>query len=193
MRNFEKTHNDSLIRLDAFDNSGFSRGASRLTEVCWFVVSGLLMESWLPGSAWRRVILRIFGADIGKAVVIKPRVRVKFPWRLKVEDYSWIGEQVWIDNLNAVKIGAHCCLSQGAYLCTGSHDWSDRYFALVTAPIEIGCGAWIGAKASIAPGTCIEPGAVVTMGSFAHGRVMSWSINTGIPAKPQKKRNIRIA
>lgn len=153
-------------------------------------ISGLLMESWLPGSGWRRWLLCAFGAQIGKGVVIKPRVRVKFPWRLTVGDYSWIGEDAWIDNLADVKIGSHCCLSQGVYFCTGSHDWSDAKFKLITGSIELGHGCWVGANASLAPGVRLESGVVVTMGSVASGRLTEWSVYMGTPAAASKKREI---
>ena len=101
----------------------FSRGRSRLVEVLWLVLDALLVRSRVPGSAHRRLILRAFGALIGKRVLIKPGVRIKFPWRLEIGDDSWVGEDVWIDNLAPVQIGANCCISQGVYICTGSHDW----------------------------------------------------------------------
>ncbi|AXI54092.1 colanic acid biosynthesis acetyltransferase WcaF [Sulfitobacter sp. JL08] len=183
---------DKGVRLDLFANPEFVRGASRLKEICWMAVSGLLVESWLPGSGWRRQLLRAFGAQIGVGVIIKPRVRVKFPWRLAVGDHSWIGEEVWIDNLCDVTVGTHCCLSQGAYLCTGRHDWTDPSFELITAPIELGHGCWVGAKASIAPGTKGGPGAVVTMGSVASGRLKAWYVHIGVPAEAQKQRQLRI-
>ena len=159
------------VRLDLFNNTEYSRGASRVTEFCWIAVSGLLVESWLPGSGWRRRLLRAFGARIGKGVIIKPRVRVKFPWRFTVGDHSWIGEEVWIDNLADVKIGSHSCLSQGAYLCTGGHDWTDLRFSLVIRPIVIGRSCWVGAKARLIPGTLMEDGAVVVLGSCAGGHL----------------------
>lgn len=179
------------MRLDLFANADFDRGAPRWKELAWMAVQALLFASWLPGSGWRRQLLRAFGARIGKGVVIKPRVRVKFPWRLYVGDHSWIGESVWIDNLSDVTVGTHCCLSQGAYLCTGSHDWTDPRFKLVTAPIELGHGCWLGAKASLAPGTQVGPGAVVTIGSVANGRLPAWTVHTGIPAAPKKQRRLR--
>jgi putative colanic acid biosynthesis acetyltransferase WcaF len=179
------------VRLDLFANPEFSRGASRLTELSWIIVSGLLMESWLPGSGWRRQLLRVFGARIGKGVLIKPRVRVKFPWRLTVGDHSWIGEEVWIDNLSEVTVGSHCCLSQGAYLCTGSHDWTDPRFGLITGPIKLGDGCWVGARAALAPGTQVEPGAVVTMGSVASARLAAWTVHIGVPAEAKRERQLR--
>ncbi|MEL6920974.1 MAG: WcaF family extracellular polysaccharide biosynthesis acetyltransferase [Pseudomonadota bacterium] len=179
------------VRLDLFENPEFSRGASRVKELFWLAVSAVLFESWLPGSGWRRQVLRAFGADIGKGVIIKPRVRVKFPWRLKIGDHSWIGEAVWIDNLAQVTVGSHCCLSQGAYLCTGSHDWTDPKFKLTTHPIEIGHGCWVGAKASLAPGTVLEDGVVVAMGKCVSGVLEGWTIHAFATVKSAKKRSLQ--
>ena len=116
-----------------------------------------MIRSGLPGSRLRIVILRIFGACIGSGVVIKPHVKVKFPWRLSIGANSWIGEGVWIDNLAEVKIGSNACISQGAYLCTGSHNWAVPTFDLVVRPIEIGDEVWICANTSVGPGCA--PGA----------------------------------
>lgn len=165
------TDPNPMMRLDLFRNPEFSRGASRLTEMVWILISGLLVASWLPGSFWRVLLMRAFGAQIGQSVVIKPGVSVKFPWRLRVGDHVWIGERVWIDNLAEVTIGSHSCLSQGAYLCTGSHDWTDPHFGLVTRPIAIGRGCWVGALACLAPGTVLEDGAVLGMTTLGAGRI----------------------
>jgi len=155
---------DKKVRLDLFTNDHFDRGASQLVEGLWIVMSGLLVSTWLPGSKWRCCLLRLFGANIGRGVVIKPYVSVKFPWRLSVADHVWIGEHVWIDNLDNVSIGSHTCISQGAFLCTGSHDWRDTKFKLVTRPISVGKNCWVCAKANIAPGAEMEDGAVLAFG-----------------------------
>lgn len=168
---------EPMMRLDLFTNPDFDRGAPRWKEMLWLALQGLLFSSWLPGSGWRRHLLRAFGAQIGNGVVIKPRVRVKFPWRLKIGDYSWLGEAVWIDNLAAVTIGSHSCLSQGAYLCTGSHDWSDPQFALLVRPITIGYGCWVSARATLAPGAMMEDGAVLAMGAIGVGRLAGAEIH----------------
>lgn len=159
----------SAMRLDRYENSDFSRGASRLTELIWIVLSGVFFSSWIPGSGWRCALLRVFGARIGHGVVIKAHVSVKYPWRLSISDHVWIGERVWIDNLAEVRIGAHSCISQGAFLCTGSHDWFDSNFSLITRPISIGSGCWVGAKASVALGTEMKDGSVITMNCLASG------------------------
>lgn len=174
--------------LDQFSSAGFDRGASRATEAAWLVLSGVLVASWLPGSSWRARLLRAFGAQIGTGVALKPGVRIKFPWRLAIGDHSWIGENVWIDNLAQVSIGAHACVSQGAYLCTGSHDWGKDSFDLITSPITVGNHAWVGARAVLAPGSTLGPGAVLTMASFGCGTMEGWTIHTGNPATPQRQR-----
>lgn len=176
------------MRLDQYRTPDFSRGVSRGVELAWILCSGLLVAGFLPGSGWRRSLLRLFGARIGRGVIIKPRVQIKFPWRLRIGDHCWIGEGVWIDNLAQVDLGDHVCLSQGAYLCTGSHDWSSATFDLVLGPIAVGHHAWIGAFARLAPGTQIAPGAVVCMSSLAAGTLDPWTIYRGNPAVAIKPR-----
>ncbi|HCQ66712.1 MAG TPA: colanic acid biosynthesis acetyltransferase WcaF [Rhodobacteraceae bacterium] len=176
------------MRLDQFTNPDFDRGASKAKEALWIALDGLLLSSWLPGSGWRAALLRAFGASIGTGVVIKPRVRVKFPWRLALADHVWIGESVWIDNLDKVTIGAHTCLSQGAYLCTGSHDWTDPRFALVTKPIRIEGECWVGARATLAPGTIMETGAVLAMGGLGRGHIAGGMIHAGVAGTAPKPR-----
>jgi putative colanic acid biosynthesis acetyltransferase WcaF len=179
------------IHLAAFDNSGFSRGRSSLTEALWLLADMLLVSSMIPGSAHRRWILRLFGAKIGKGVRIKPRFHVKFPWRLAIGDYCWLGEGVWIDNLDTVAIKDNCCISQEAYLCTGSHDWSRSTFDLVTKPIVIGKGAWIAAKAVVGPGVVVGEGAMLALASVATRDLVEWTVYQGVPASPIGKRILR--
>lgn len=164
------------VRLDLFDNNSFKRGRGVLTEALWIIVFSPLMASQLPGSVWRTALLRVFGARIGRAVIIKPRVVVKFPWRLEIGDHTWIGEGVWIDNLAVVSIGAHACISQGVYLCTGSHDWSLSTFDLITKPIQVGDSAWVCAKAVVAPGVSIGVGAVAGIGAVVARDITPWTV-----------------
>lgn len=178
------------MRLDQFNNAGYHRGRPALVEALWLVAQALLLRSFIPGSFHRRLLLRLFGARIGTGVVIKPGVRVKFPWRLEVGAHSWIGEGVWIDNLAEVKIGTHCCLSQEAYICTGSHDWSKTTFDLMTAPIIIGEGAWIAARAVVAPGVVVGEGAVLGLASLASKSLDAWGIYRGVPASLERYRTV---
>src|SRR5262245_29384918 len=135
-----------MVALRQYDNTRFDRGRSKLVETLWLMLDAALVRSRVPGYAHRRQILRVFGARIGKRVVIKPGVRIKFPWRLEIGDDSWIGEDVWIDNLATVHIGRNCCISQGAYICTGSHDWEKPTFDLIVKPVKIGDGAWLASR-----------------------------------------------
>lgn len=157
------------MKLDSFSNPEFKRGRPLWVEIIWTILAGLTFSTWLPGSSWRVALLRLFGAKIGQGVVIKPRVRVKFPWKLKVGDHSWLGESVWIDNLDLVTIGSHCSISQGAYFCTGSHRWDRASFDLTTKPIVIEDQCWIAAKVSMAPGAIVREKAVLVMGIVASG------------------------
>jgi len=177
------------VHLDTFDNSDFERGRPRLREALWRSMEGLFFRSWIPGSTWRVWLLRLFGAGVGKGVIIKPHVKIKFPWKLSIGDNSWIGEAVWIDNLAEVSIGKNCCLSQGAYLCTGNHRWDLDTFNLVTSPIRIEDHCWIGAMAQIAPGVVCEEGAVLTMGSLASANIEQWHIHSGTPAQAVRSRS----
>lgn len=170
-------------RLDTYSSSHFDRGAGRLKEIAWLCCQSLLFASNLPGSGWRRGLLRLFGATVGRGVVIRNRVRIKFPWRLSVGHHVWIGENVWIDNLAPVSLGDHTCVSQGAYFCTGNHDWSRETFDLREAPIHIGSHCWIGAAACLAPGSAMADGAVLTMASRLSGTAESDGVYDGVPAR----------
>ncbi|MCB1356418.1 MAG: WcaF family extracellular polysaccharide biosynthesis acetyltransferase [Maritimibacter sp.] len=177
--------------LKSFDNADFDRGASRAKELVWLVVSALTVAGPLPGSGWRAALLRAFGAEIGPGVVLKPGLRVKFPWRLTIGDNSWIGESAWIDNLDEVRIGRDTCISQGAYLGTGNHDWTSPAFDLVTAPVRIGDQCWVGARATVAPGTRMEDGAVLGMGAAGKGRLAGWTIHAAAGTReigPRRER-----
>ena len=179
------------VNLKEYSNHTFRRGRSRFVEALWMFVQWLFVSSWIPGAAHRRWLLRLFGARIGKAVDIKPGVRVKFPWRLKIGNHSWIGENVWIDNLADIDIAANCCISQGVYLCTGSQDWKCPTFDLIVKPIQLEQGAWVAAQASVAPGVRIGEGAVLTLGSCAVKNLDAWGIYQGNPARLLGQREIR--
>jgi len=176
--------------LGSFDNSEFNRGRSLLGEVCWSIIQALFIDSCVPGSSYKLSMLKFFGSKIEEGVCIKPNVRIKFPWRLTVGSNSWIGEDVWIDNLAPVTIGCNCCLSQGVYLCTGSHDWCSHGFDLITKPITLSDCAWLGAFSKVAPGITIGEGAVLTMGSVAVHDLEPWTVYQGNPAIPIRRRII---
>lgn len=180
------------VQLRNFDSKSFSRGRSVFIEAVWLMFSALLVASWIPGSFHRLLILRAFGAQIGKRVTIKPGVRIKFPWRLEVGDDSWLGEDVWIDNLAPVQIGSDCCVSQDAYICTGSHDWSSPNFDLIVKPVRIGNCAWLAAQSTVSGGVTIGEGAVLSLRSLITSDMAPWGIYSGIPAKFVKERKVRV-
>jgi putative colanic acid biosynthesis acetyltransferase WcaF len=139
-------------------------------RIAWQLVSALVFQSALVlPSAWKAAVLRCFGARIGKGLVIKPRVTVKYPWFLELGDHVWLGEGVWIDNHTSVAVGSHVCISQGAYLFTGNHDWNDPLFRFFCKPITVEDGAWLGAKAIICPGSALARLSVVGAGVVWRG------------------------
>ena len=171
-------------RLDRYRTPpNWHPGAPVPQQVIWFCLgSPLLSARWLPGSAWRVLLLRVFGARIGSGCRIKPGLRVKFPWRLLVGEACWLAEDAWLDNLAPITLGDRVCISQGAYLCTGNHDFRSPGFELRLGPITIGSNAWIAACAVLAPGTNVGPGAVVALGAVVSGTVEPGSIVRGNPA-----------
>lgn len=182
----------SRVHLRLYDNSWYNPGGSLLKRIAWmFLGQPLFASKWLPSSAWRVKLLRAFGASVGTGVVVKPAVRVKYPWHLELGDDVWIGEESWIDNLTTVRISSNACVSQGAYLCTGNHDWSDPLFGLRVESIQLGEGAWAGAKCILMPGTTLGPYAVVAAGAVVKGLVPENEVYAGNPAERVRMRTIR--
>jgi putative colanic acid biosynthesis acetyltransferase WcaF len=136
-------------------------------RVAWYMTNALLFQSailaLLPSSA-KAWLLRAFGAQVGVGLVCKPRVTIKYPWFLEIGSHVWLGEGVWIDNHCEVRIGSNVCISQGAYVFTGNHDWNDPRFRFFCKPIEIGDSVWITAFQRVGPGTKIPESHVLTGG-----------------------------
>ncbi len=184
----------SEVRLQSYDNSWFDPGRSSLWRAAWFFLGSPVFRSHLlPSSSLRVSLLRLFGARIGERVVIRHDVNVKYPWHLVIGNDCWIGERVWIDSLTTVRVGSDVCVSQGAYLCTGNHNWSDPAFGLMIAPIQLNDGSWAGAKCLLTPGAVLGTGAVAAAGSVISGTVPDFEIYAGNPAVFLKKRVIRPA
>jgi len=166
-------------------------GKPALIVVLWELASFLTLRNRLcASSGLKKVILTAFGAKIGHGVVIKQSVAVKYPWKLTIGANSWIGEGVWIDNMAGVDIGDDVCVSQGAYLCTGNHDWSKSDFPLKARPITVENGVWIGARAIVCPGMRLATHSVVTAGSVVTQNTQSYKIYQGNPAVFVKDRKI---
>ena len=142
------------------------RGKNIIFESFWVFIFKPIVESFIPGSKWRKFILIFFGAQIGKSVRFNTGLKIKMPWKLFIGDNCWIGEEAWIDNIATVKIYENVCISQGVYLCTGNHNFKKSTFDLSCEPITIESDVWIGAKSIIGPGYTVGCGSVITIGSI---------------------------
>ena len=179
------------VHLASFQNDWYDPGANALVRSAWMLLGSLFLSSWFPWpSALKCTLLRAFGARVGKGVIIKPRVNVKYPWRLTVGDYSWIGEGVWIDSLALVRIGSNACLSQGVMIETGNHDWSRISFDLKVKSVVIEDGAWAAVKSLLLPGAHLATHAVLGAGAVLAGDTEPYGIYTGVPARKVKERVI---
>lgn len=179
------------VNLAAFTTGNFDKGAGFMKAAVWYIVNALLVRaSWNPIGSIKRVLLKLFGAKIGKGLVIKNNVIIKSPWNLTVGDNCWIGENVWIDNLDKVEIGSNVCISQGALLITGNHDYTKSSFPYRNAPITVEDGAWIGANATVTAGVTIARNCVITVGSVVTKSTEPDMIYQGNPAKAIRKRDI---
>ena len=172
-----------MIDLANYTTAGFDRGASRVKEIAWFFVKCFFFQNpWPWPSALRVWWLRIFGARIGRGVVIRGNVNITFPWRLTIGDHVWIGEEVLILSLAPVTIESNVSISQRTFLCTGSHDFSTPAFSLRVKPITVRAGCWVAAQAFVAPGVEIGAESMVAAGSVVLENVPPRCIVRGNPA-----------
>lgn len=165
---------DGRRSLAGFTGSGYDKGRSRPVQALWLLVSGLVVTRWWCPRRLRLAVLRLFGATIGTGVVIRQDVRVHWPWKLTVGDHSWIGEGVYVLNLEPVTIGSDVCISQQVLLCTGSHDRWSPTFEYDNGPIHVGDGVWIAARAVVLRGVDVGPDALVGAGAL---------VTTDVPAR----------
>lgn len=179
------------VDLSMFSPLGFDKGAGKLKQALWYFVNALVVRaSWNPFMGLKVYMLRLFGARIGKGLVIKNNVIIKSPWNLVVGNYCWLGEGVWIDNLDKVYIGNNVCVSQGAMLLTGNHDYALYNMPYRNAPISIEDGAWIGAQAVVCPGVTVKRNAILTVGSVSTKTMEQNGIYQGNPAVRIRDRKI---
>jgi putative colanic acid biosynthesis acetyltransferase WcaF len=170
------------MRLDLYDNSFFSRGTGRLTEALWILCKTVFFLNPLPWPSRLRVfLLRRFGATIGHHVVIHSGVNITFPWRFTTGDHVWIGEDVTVLSLAQVTLGSHVCLSQRAFLCTGSHDHRKETFDLLISPIVVENECWIAAQAFVGKGVRVGQGSTVGVSAVILKNVPPNSFACGNP------------
>lgn len=189
----EQAPGQTPVDLSSYRNPPWhDKGRGIAVRVAWHFVNALFFENSLnPSSSLKIALLRLFGAKIGRGVIIKPGVNIKHPWFLTLGDNAWIGERAWLDNTFApITLGDNVCVSQGVYLCTGNHDWTDPAFGLLERPLIIESGAWVGAGAKVLPGAQVASHVVVAGGAVLSKPTESYMIYAGNPAVAVKKRVI---
>ena len=178
------------VDLSTYKNSEYQPG-SPIKRLVWYYINLIFFQSgWFPFYAPKSWLLKLFGAKIGKGLIIKPSVNIKYPWLLEIGNHVWIGEQVWIDNLAKVTISDHVCLSQGALLLCGNHHYKKTSFDLMVQPILLEEGVWIGARSTVCGGVTAHSHAVLTLGSEANTDLQPYSIFSGNPAVKVRDRVI---
>ncbi|SMO40772.1 putative colanic acid biosynthesis acetyltransferase WcaF [Saccharicrinis carchari] len=176
--------------LSKYNNNWYNPG-NTIKRTLWYFVNAVFFICPLnPSSGIKKILLKLFGANIGAGVVIKPGINIKYPWKLNIGENTWIGEKVWIDNLEQVNIGSNCCLSQGAVLLCGNHNYKKETFDLMVGNITLEDGVWIGAQAMLTPGTLCKTHAVLSVQSVGSGILESYSVYRGNPAVKVKDRII---
>ncbi len=164
-------------------------GASKPKYILWILISIIFFKSSIPyPSSLKKKILQFFGAKIGNGVVFKPSINIKFPWKLIIGNYCWIGENVWIDNLDEVVVEDNVCISQGVFLLTGNHNYKKKTFDLETGKIIVKSGAWIGAKTIVCPNVICNENSILSVGSIAKKDLLANTIYAGNPAVEIRKR-----
>ncbi|MGP5479172.1 putative colanic acid biosynthesis acetyltransferase [Pseudomonas helleri] len=168
------------------------RGRGAFTCQLWWLVQAILFSTspqFMYG--WRVFLLRLFGAKIGKNVIIRPSARITFPWKLHIGDNSWIGDQVEIYNLADIRIGKNSVISQRSYICTGSHEHSKIEFPIFAKPITVKDSVWIATDVFVAPGITIHDNVVVGARSSVFQDLPESNIYIGSPAKFIKPRTTK--
>ncbi len=180
------------VDLSKFNNNWYNPGPI-LKRILWYFVNELILKNTLvPSSDLKIWFLRIFGARVGKNSIIKPGVNIKYPWKLIIGNNCWIGENVWIDNLDNITIQDNVCISQGAMLLCGNHNYKKQSFNLIIAPICLKEGSWIGAKSIVCPGITLNSHSILSLGSVATKDLDEYSIYKGNPAVKIGERNIEL-
>jgi putative colanic acid biosynthesis acetyltransferase WcaF len=177
--------------LYSYNNAPYHPGGTAFKRFLWYYVNSLFFKSSLfPVYGLKNFLLRLFGAKVGSEVEIKPCVNIKYPWWLIIGNEVWIGENVWIDSLVPITIGNNVCISQGAVLLTGNHNYKKPSFDLITSGITLEDGVWIGACSIINPGITAASHSVLSSGSVATKNLEAYSVYQGNPAVKIRSRVI---
>lgn len=167
---------------------GFRGRSMCFVQLWWLVQASLFRASPQFMYRFRAALLRMFGATVGVGVLIRPRVRVTYPWKVTIGDYAWIGDDVDLYSLGEIEIGSHSVVSQRSYLCAADHDYTRTDFPLRQAKIVIGTGVWIATDVFVAPGVRIGDGAVVGARSSVFRDLPDGHVCIGTPCVPVRRR-----
>lgn len=178
-----------MQNLNMYNTPKTFRGKSKIMVQLWWIIQSTLFTlspQFMYG--WRRFLLRIFGAKIGKGVIIRPSVQITYPWKISIGDYSWIGDEVVLYSLGEIEIGSNTVISQRSYICTGTHDYRSESFDIYSEKISIGKKCWLATDVYVAPSTTIGDFTVVGARSSVFKDLPSNKVCVGSPAKPIKDR-----
>ncbi len=180
-----------MQKLNKFKLPKNFRGRSALVvQLWWFTDFFFFKLSPQIMYGWRRYLLRLFGAKIGKNVIIRPNVIITYPWKVTIGDYSWIGDNVELYSLGEIEIGSNVVISQKSYLCAASHDYDKEDFPIWSKKITIEDECWLATDVYVAPGVTIGKGTIIGARSSVFKDLPSGKICMGSPAKVIKDRTI---
>lgn len=178
------------VRLDLFNPKiRLDRGASKTKEILWYLIKIFFFLSLVPYPYRFKVfLLKLFGAKIGKGLIIKPRVNIHFPWKLVIGDHVWIGEEAFLLNFEKLSIQSNVCISQRVFLCGGNHDYKISSMPYRNGPITLEDGCWVGANTFVGPNVTIGTDTIVSAGSVVTKSLERNGVFRGNPAQFIKKR-----
>lgn len=180
-----------FFHLDQWDDSGFDYGKPAFFVFLWFLCQETIFRfSPIPLYGFRRWLVRLFGGKIGLGVILRPRARLHYPWRIEIGDYTSIGDDAWLYSIAPIKIGSQSVISQKSFLCTAGHNYEDPQFRTTAAPIVVGDGVWLAADVYVAQGVAIGDNAVVGARSSVFHDMPAGMICYGYPCKPVRKRHL---
>lgn len=185
-------HLEQAVRVGLNECPSQHSTLNKIGRVLWGVVWCMLFRpSPKPMLGWRRFLLRLFGASVGKGVKVMPSARVWAPWNLVMGEQACLSHHVDCYCVAPVTIEAHATVSQYSFLCTATHDPEDPHMRLLTAAIVVGQGAWVCADVFVAPGVTIGPGAVIGARSSVFKDMPAWQVCMGCPCEPSRPRVLR--
>lgn len=172
------------FKLSCFSSPGNYRGRSGFFVLLWWFCQATIF-AWSPQPMYgfRRFLLRLFGADIGVGVLIRPSAKIVYPWKLHIGDHSWIGDDASLYCLDKIVIGSNTVISQKCYLSSGSHDYKKSSFDLVLSPVVIGDSCWLATDVFLAPGVHVVSNTVVGARSSVFKSIDEPGIYFGSPAQ----------